>query len=181
MTLDEELLHQARETGRRLGDLQERADQAKNDYHHAVRQLHLAGASLREIAEELGISHQRVHQIVDAAGGTASWKPRRTAGSGLRCSFCGASKEDVTSLVAGPGVFICGDCVTLGHQVVEEAKAATHLESAPTTSTLSCSFCARPASRVGKLVAGPGVRICDGCVAFCAEVIAAQRSGVRNP
>ncbi|WP_018684979.1 ClpX C4-type zinc finger protein [Actinokineospora enzanensis] len=35
----------------------------------------------------------------------------------------------------------------------------------------NCSFCAKPSPEVGKLVAGPGVFICDGCVALAAEVI----------
>ena len=32
---------------------------------------------------------------------------------------------------------------------------------------LCCSFCGKPHTRVGKLIAGPGVYICDGCVALC--------------
>jgi hypothetical protein len=37
-----------------------------------------------------------------------------------------------------------------------------------------CSFCLRPNTEVNTLVAGPGVFICDGCVALCSEVIAAK-------
>ncbi len=40
------------------------ADQRRADYHRAVKKLHLSGMPLRDIAEGLGISHQRVHQIV---------------------------------------------------------------------------------------------------------------------
>jgi hypothetical protein len=36
----------------------------------------------------------------------------------------------------------------------------------------SCSFCGRPNTEVTRLVAGPGVFICDGCVALCSEIIA---------
>lgn len=43
-----------------------------------------------------------------------------------------------------------------------------------------CSFCLRPNSDVNTLVAGPGVFICDDCVAMCAQVIEAKpRSAVR--
>jgi hypothetical protein len=35
----------------------------------------------------------------------------------------------------------------------------------------ACSFCLKPSSEVGRLVAGPGVFICDECVALCAELI----------
>jgi hypothetical protein len=35
----------------------------------------------------------------------------------------------------------------------------------------SCSFCLRPNTEVGMLVAGPGVYICDTCVDVCANII----------
>jgi len=37
-----------------------------------------------------------------------------------------------------------------------------------------CSFCSKPNTRVSTLVAGPGVFICDGCIALCAEVVAGK-------
>ena len=36
-----------------------------------------------------------------------------------RCSFCGKGKDKVRRLVAGPGVFICDQCVLLCNQVLE--------------------------------------------------------------
>ena len=65
MTLDETTLNEARELRSRLLELQHDADRAKLDYHHAIRRLHAAGGSMREIAEALDLSHQRVHQIVE--------------------------------------------------------------------------------------------------------------------
>lgn len=35
----------------------------------------------------------------------------------------------------------------------------------------ACSFCLKPNTEVGTLVAGPGVFICDGCVGLCVQVI----------
>jgi hypothetical protein len=40
------------------------------------------------------------------------------------------------------------------------------------TSELRCSFCGKKHTDVGKLVAGPGVYICDGCINLCVDVIA---------
>jgi hypothetical protein len=35
----------------------------------------------------------------------------------------------------------------------------------------SCSFCLKPSNEVAKLVAGPGVYICDACVDLCRQII----------
>jgi hypothetical protein len=65
MTLDEAVLEEARQARGRLVDLESQSAHARVDYHHAIKKLHAAGGSLREIAEALGLSHQRVHQIVE--------------------------------------------------------------------------------------------------------------------
>ncbi|MFC9711737.1 ATP-dependent protease ATP-binding subunit ClpX [Paenibacillus sp. JNUCC31] len=38
----------------------------------------------------------------------------------LKCSFCGKSQEQVRKLVAGPGVYICDECIELCTEIVEE-------------------------------------------------------------
>ena len=39
-----------------------------------------------------------------------------------------------------------------------------------TDQTLCCSFCGKTAHEVRKLVAGPGVNICDGCIGVCVDI-----------
>ena len=39
------------------------------------------------------------------------------------------------------------------------------------TGHLKCSFCGKPQEQVRKLVAGPGVYICDECIELCTEII----------
>lgn len=41
-----------------------------------------------------------------------------------------------------------------------------------------CSFCLKPNTKVETLVAGPGVFICDGCVALCVQVIESKPASV---
>jgi hypothetical protein len=36
-----------------------------------------------------------------------------------------------------------------------------------------CSFCGKAAAEVGKIIAGPGIYICDQCVAACNDILAA--------
>ena len=83
MGLDPELVREAKAAREFLLASQHAADRAKVDYHHTIRRLHAAGASLREIAETLGLSHQRVHQIIDEA---ASRSGRGGAGADKSCT-----------------------------------------------------------------------------------------------
>jgi hypothetical protein len=39
-----------------------------------------------------------------------------------RCSFCGKAQTEVKTLVAGPGVFICDECVGLCRQIVQKKR-----------------------------------------------------------
>ena len=46
---------------------------------------------------------------------------RTSSKEALSCSFCAKSQFDVVKLVAGPGVYICNECVDLCTQVIAEA------------------------------------------------------------
>ena len=47
---------------------------------------------------------------------------------------------------------------------------------------IRCSFCARPEEAVNKVIAGPGVYICDGCVELCDTILAEDRqAGGKHP
>jgi ATP-dependent Clp protease ATP-binding subunit ClpX len=46
----------------------------------------------------------------------------------LKCSFCGKSQKQVKKLIAGPGVYICDECIDLCNEIIEEERAeATEL------------------------------------------------------
>ncbi|MCL1853502.1 MAG: ATP-dependent Clp protease ATP-binding subunit ClpX [Peptococcaceae bacterium] len=38
----------------------------------------------------------------------------------LKCSFCGKNQDEVKKLVAGPGVYICDECIELCNEIIEE-------------------------------------------------------------
>lgn len=99
MTLDEELLAAARQAGTAAAAAQDQADISKAVYHHTVLRLHRAGGSMREIAEALKMSHQRVHQIVEQS--------KRTE----KCWFCARVADEVGKLMAGSAALICDICV----------------------------------------------------------------------
>jgi len=41
----------------------------------------------------------------------------------LKCSFCGKSQKQVKKLIAGPGVYICDECIDLCNEIIEEELA----------------------------------------------------------
>src|SRR6266498_4833322 len=47
----------------------------------------------------------------------------------LLCSFCGKSQRQVKKLIAGPGVYICDECIDLCNEIIdEELTAPQHLD-----------------------------------------------------
>jgi hypothetical protein len=186
MALDAELLDQARAAGARVFDAEREVDVARADFHLAVRRLQLAGGSLREIAGALGLSHQRVHQMVDGAGGGRPWRIRRSGGRKrppdpnlLHCSFCGKGKPEVGHLIAGPGVYVCEGCVDLADQAITPVEPAAAPLSAMSVlgndvATGRCSFCGKRGDQVVGLAAVADVMICNECVALCREIIAEE-------
>src|SRR5690349_6691434 len=111
MALDASLLEQAKTAEAHVIDAEHEAEVARAEFHRAVRRLQLAGGSLREIADALGLSHQRVHQIVESAGGSRRWRARRSTGEQVSCSFCGREQKRTKILIGGPGAFICDRCI----------------------------------------------------------------------
>lgn len=181
MPVDPEMLKMARDSQGRLVDAERAMDIARADFRHAVRRLHLEGGSLREIAEALGLSHQRVHQIVEEAGRQQGWRGatgRRVAPTRdvLECSFCGKTQQQVAKLIAGPGVYICDECVAMADGVISTGTdAATPVSEvvsvAPDLTTAACGFCSKQRHQVAGLAAAAQASICTECLELCHEII----------
>ena len=176
MALDPDLLNEAKIAEADLVEAEHAAEVARAEFHRAVRRLHLAGASLREIATALGLSHQRVHQIVEAAGGSRRWRKGAKTPRPGPCSFCGRTAEQVKTLIAGPGVYICNRCIP-----VASAAIATGEPSGPPGTTIAlvaaeartekCSFCGKRRYQVPGLAAAHDARICAECLELCHEIL----------
>jgi hypothetical protein len=188
MPVDESLLQEATRARHRCLESQHEADRAQVSYQHAIRRLHTSGASLREIADALGLSYQRVHQIVDPTSGKGAIKD---AHADATCAFCGRAKAEVGRLIAGPGLFICECCVDLAGEVLAEDEERrderTRIASVDRADVgARCGFCGRRRGDVDGLAEAPdrppvgkgaqrgrgGVRICAPCVSLCGEILA---------
>ena len=169
MTLDPDLLRTARAAGERVSDAERDALLARGDYHTAVRRLHLRGGSLREIATALEISHQRVQQIVSAAGGSwwrRAWRGRRvTVDAG--CTWCGRPPAEVNKLIAGPRVYICDSCVDEAEHLPPNGRFARAKGGTGRT----CSFCSKRAAGERELFGAVEGNVCSDCLRVCREIL----------
>ncbi len=147
--------------------------QAKHDRCTHVSSEHILLGLLREgngvgaqILTQLGADHDRLR--------------RRLGQASLACSFCGRVGAEVAQLISGPGVQICERCVA--EATVVAARPRTESAHAPLTAVspsqedTACSFCGRKPTAPDWLVAGPGARICNQCLALCREINAEEGS-----
>ena len=182
MAVHPDLLKAARDAQARLVDAERAMDIARAEFRHAVRRMHLGGGSLREIADALGLSHQRVHQIVEEAGGTRpTWRsftrrgPAQGGDQPPECSFCGKGQRQVRKLIAGTGVYICEQCIDTADRVIATGEAAATALSAltsvdETVAAAKCSFCGKRRVQVSGLAAAAGGTICTECLSLCHEI-----------
>lgn len=190
MPLDEKILADVDAARTRLERLEDETYEARASLHQAIRRLHAAGASMREIATSLGMSHQRIHQII-GTDGIVEVEPSAVvdvsrlpaAGAGVavtagedRCSFCGAPRRELDKLLAAPGpVFICGGCVGRANLAVQH-RAAPAMRTVPLAEDATCSFCGN-SSGVGGIMAeaeSGSPRICARCTETSRKLVAKE-------
>jgi len=176
VAIDPDLLNEAKIAEADLVEAELAAELARAEFNRAVRRLHLAGASLREIAVALGLSHQRVHQIVEAAGGGRRWRRSAKTPRPGPCSFCGRTAEEVKTLIAGPGVYICDRCIPVASEAIAAdgpagPPAAVIEPVAEKDMAERCRFCGKRRHQVPGLAAAHSARICAECLQLCQEIL----------
>ncbi len=176
--MDTRLLEQATAARDQWDELQRQSAEARSRFHEAVLSLHESGATLREIAAALHLSHQRVHQIVGGGGfwarlGAGARRPSRGPG---RCSFCGTGHLEARRLIAGPGVWICDRCVGAAEHVAGGGAARDGL-SEVTVEDRRCGFCGKRRRNVRGMATAGAVTICADCLALCDEILTGAGAG----
>jgi len=68
----------------------------------------------------------------------------------LKCSFCGKSQEQVRKLIAGPGVYICDECIDLCNEILDEELVDGQSSPAPGRSGAENSRSKAPTKKVSK-------------------------------
>ena len=185
MVLDGEFLDKATSAARRIADLERDLATAKAEQAHAIRRLHLGGGSLREIAKAVGLSYQRVHQLVESRGdngGITSRRRSKVTSTQLICTFCGRDQTVVTKLIAGPSVYICDGCIDLATQATASQQPATDefATVTPLVTNAACSFCTKQLGdeggrgAVAAMASANDCQICSDCIALCHEILSGE-------
>ncbi len=113
------------------------AERARRAYHRGIVELHRSGVSLREIAEGLGLSHQRVHQIV-SPGPPRTGRAARPAGAAAA----------IAALLLLPGL---GFIVGRSHGEPSTRVAGSPAPSTASTQVLTLAACAGGSRRLSPL------------------------------
>ncbi len=182
MAINQELLKKARTAADRIAQTELELQRARTEYHSIIRRMHLAGGSLREIAQTLGLSHQRVQQMVQVTGGSwwqRVWRSRNARGN-LVCTFCKRPEHELSKLIAGPNVYICDNCVGMALRNVSERGMSSRsgsLTLAKEDSRARCSFCRKGRTVERLLLTGNEGNICGECLGVCRQILQDSTDG----
>jgi hypothetical protein len=155
-----------------MTDAEREAQKAQAEYHTMIRRAHLAGGSLREIAQALGLSHQRVQQIVQSAGGTwwgRVWKSRNTKRD-MVCTFCNRPPSELSKLLAGPNVYVCDGCVRRAEAAADGSSRGAGFDLAARGSKAQCSFCGKRGPD-RQVVTAAEANICTECLGISRQIL----------
>jgi ClpX C4-type zinc finger len=166
--LDAELLARVEEAQAKMRAAEQDLTVANAAFALALRQLNLAGGSVRDIARKVGLSHQRVAQLIEGVADGRGWKRSGKKPVLLACSFCDRTQQEVRKLIAGPGVYICDSCVAIAGPVTR-----TRTDDPPfVVSPLSqCRFCGKWPRPDLAVATDQSFSICGECLDLCDEII----------
>ncbi|MCC7108763.1 MAG: ClpX C4-type zinc finger protein [Deltaproteobacteria bacterium] len=151
MPIDAHLLATARNARRAHESADWSASKARSTFNAAVASLAASGATVREIGHALGMSHQRVHQLIGYV-----W-----------CSFCGAARAERGALVVGNRCYICDRCIAAATRVVATGRRTRRRPVIRRSNAGVCSFCGHSGSQAA---AGASASICAGCLRLSREL-----------
>jgi hypothetical protein len=174
MVLNHDLLNKARAAADQFAEAERQALLSRAEYHTAIRRLHLAGGSLREIAQSLSLSHQRVQQIVNIAGGSwwsKVWRTRNVTRDAV-CTWCHRPPSEVSKLIAGPNVYICDSCIDAAERAMCGVLGRSGMpRRAKEGAKDRCAFCNKRRSEKRALPTGLAANICSECLRTCREIL----------
>lgn len=136
--------------------------EAAREHATALRALHQAGVAPKGIkaAEDWQPPVELHAENALRPGAIESWQALDRSFQGLLAALDDPDASFAHHAAAYETVATATDTIT------EALANATGTDLAP-----GCSFCGKPRPKLRKLIAGPGVYICDECVALCVEIL----------
>ena len=110
---------EAREALRRAAAIAQQAGRGEVGTEHLLAAVVLdPGSRARRVLSYLGVSIAAVKKGLDGYVGPGKQRRRKRGKADLACSFCGKSQTQARKLVAGPGVYICDECIDLCSEIL---------------------------------------------------------------
>jgi len=118
---------EARQAVRGAADLARRAGRGYVGTEHLLCVLALdPGSRARRVLGQLGVSIPAIKRELAGYNGIGERRRRRRGKAAqCACSFCGKQRSSELPLVAGPGVWICAECIGLCNEILAEGQEAT--------------------------------------------------------
>lgn len=112
---------EAGEAIQRAAAIAQRAGRGEVGTEHLLAALALdPGSRARRVLSHLGVSIAAIKRELDCYVGPGKRRRRKRGKVDPSCSFCGKSQTQVKKLIAGPGVYICDECIDLCNEIVAE-------------------------------------------------------------
>ncbi len=90
-----------------------------------IDEYHRANRRVRRLAERLQKTRPAGPPILEIGTGRQESRDGEARETSLCCSFCNKSHHEVPKLIAGPGGFICNECVMLCLEILQDEIAAS--------------------------------------------------------
>ena len=189
MNLDREFVREGRRLRQRLAELGAEAERVEADLRAHLGRMGAAGGSAAEIAAAVGLDERQVRAWLPAASGApdaaevtavAPGAPaalgRRVAEGDLTEPGTWTRAREAVPARAGAAEAYAAAVRTVAQGLGDAGEVELGGPSPqPSTgwTTLSCAFCGTTQEGAGKLIAGPGVAICEGCSRLALDLLVA--------
>jgi ClpX C4-type zinc finger len=128
-----------------------------------------ASAHVDWLTQDLFVGDEVTIKILEA---TTCDEPTSREITYLQCSFCGKKPSEVERLIAGPGVYICKQCVGHCLRAVANSEPTENITMIlGKQAEAPCSFCGKKSVDVETIVGVPRAHICNQCLKICGEIL----------